>query len=110
LVVRWRQYPVWIALHDPISSEWAEVRTEASRRWLRRRTEDGRRRKPYEGKEEHLEGEYLDRFEPSRSAHSSLLKASPCKDTSKKKGQGDNQQVGRRPQERRKARRSCAGT
>ena len=29
LVVRWSQYPVWIALHDPISSEWAEVRTEA---------------------------------------------------------------------------------
>jgi hypothetical protein len=44
---------------------------------LRRRTEDGRRRKPYEGKEEHLEDEYLDRFEPSGSAHSSLLKASP---------------------------------
>ena len=29
LVVRWSEYPVWIALHDPISSEWAEVRTEA---------------------------------------------------------------------------------
>ncbi len=29
MVVRWSQYPVWIALHDPISSEWAEVRTEA---------------------------------------------------------------------------------
>ena len=29
MVVRWSQYTVWIALHDPISSEWAEVRTEA---------------------------------------------------------------------------------
>jgi hypothetical protein len=26
LVVRWRTYPDWIALHDPSSGEWHEVR------------------------------------------------------------------------------------
>jgi hypothetical protein len=28
LVVRWSKYPSWIALHDPLSGEWAEVRAE----------------------------------------------------------------------------------
>jgi hypothetical protein len=28
LVVRWSEYPDWIALHDPSSGEWVEVRTE----------------------------------------------------------------------------------
>ncbi len=28
LVVRWSEYPDWIALHDPLSGEWAEVRAE----------------------------------------------------------------------------------
>jgi hypothetical protein len=26
LVVRWSEYPNWIALHDPMSGEWHEVR------------------------------------------------------------------------------------
>ena len=26
LVVRWSEYPDWIALHDPTSGEWHEVR------------------------------------------------------------------------------------
>jgi hypothetical protein len=26
LVVRWSEYPDWIALHDPLSGEWVEVR------------------------------------------------------------------------------------
>jgi hypothetical protein len=26
LVVRWSEYPDWIALHDPMSGEWHEVR------------------------------------------------------------------------------------
>ena len=26
LVVRWSKYPHWIALHDPTSGEWHEVR------------------------------------------------------------------------------------
>ncbi len=26
LVVRWSEYPDWIALHDPTSGEWFEVR------------------------------------------------------------------------------------
>ena len=28
LVVRWSDYPTWIALHDPFSGEWVEVRAE----------------------------------------------------------------------------------
>ncbi len=28
LVVRWSEYPDWIALHDPLSGEWFEVRAE----------------------------------------------------------------------------------
>jgi hypothetical protein len=28
LVVRWSEYPTWIALHDPFSGEWVEVRAE----------------------------------------------------------------------------------
>jgi hypothetical protein len=28
LVVRWSEYPDWIALHDPSSGEWVEVRAE----------------------------------------------------------------------------------
>ena len=28
LVVRWSEYPNWIALHDPLSGEWVEVRAE----------------------------------------------------------------------------------
>ena len=28
LVVRWSEYPNWIALHDPFSGEWIEVRAE----------------------------------------------------------------------------------
>jgi hypothetical protein len=28
LVVRWSEYPNWLALHDPMSGEWVEVRTE----------------------------------------------------------------------------------
>ena len=28
LVVRWSEYPDWIALHDPSSGEWFEVRAE----------------------------------------------------------------------------------
>ena len=28
LVVRWSEYPNWIALHDPLSAEWVEVRVE----------------------------------------------------------------------------------
>jgi hypothetical protein len=28
LVVRWSEYPDWIALHDPFSGEWFEVRAE----------------------------------------------------------------------------------
>jgi hypothetical protein len=27
LVVRWSEYPDWIALHDPLSGEWVEVRS-----------------------------------------------------------------------------------
>ena len=27
-VVRWGEYPDWIALHDPLSGEWVEVRAE----------------------------------------------------------------------------------
>ena len=27
-VVRWGEYPDWMALHDPLSGEWVEVRTE----------------------------------------------------------------------------------
>jgi hypothetical protein len=27
-VVRWSEYPNWIALHDPLSGEWVEVRAE----------------------------------------------------------------------------------
>jgi hypothetical protein len=26
LVVRWSEYPDWIALHDPLSGEWVAVR------------------------------------------------------------------------------------
>jgi hypothetical protein len=28
LVVRWSEYPDWIALHDPLSGQWFEVRAE----------------------------------------------------------------------------------
>jgi hypothetical protein len=28
LVVRWSEYPDWIALHDPLIGQWVEVRTE----------------------------------------------------------------------------------
>ncbi len=28
LVVRWSEYPTWMALHDPLSGEWVEVRAE----------------------------------------------------------------------------------
>ena len=28
LVVRWSEYPDWIALHDPSSGEWIEIRAE----------------------------------------------------------------------------------
>ena len=28
LVVRWSEYSIWIALHDPLSGEWFEVRAE----------------------------------------------------------------------------------
>jgi hypothetical protein len=28
LVVRWSEYPTWIALHDPFSGQWVEVRAE----------------------------------------------------------------------------------
>jgi hypothetical protein len=28
LVVRWSEYPDWIALHDPLSGEWVEVKAE----------------------------------------------------------------------------------
>jgi hypothetical protein len=28
LVVRWSEYPDWIALHDPSSGEWVEVRAD----------------------------------------------------------------------------------
>jgi hypothetical protein len=28
LVVRWSEYPNWIALHDPLIGEWVEVRAE----------------------------------------------------------------------------------
>jgi hypothetical protein len=27
-VVRWSKYPDWIALHDPLSGEWHEVRVK----------------------------------------------------------------------------------
>jgi hypothetical protein len=27
LVVRWSEYPDWIALHDPMSGEWHQVRS-----------------------------------------------------------------------------------
>jgi hypothetical protein len=27
-VVRWSEYPDWIALHDPLSGQWFEVRAE----------------------------------------------------------------------------------
>jgi hypothetical protein len=26
LVVRWSEYPDWIALHNPLTGEWVEVR------------------------------------------------------------------------------------
>jgi hypothetical protein len=28
LVVRWSEYPDWIALHDPLSGVWVEIRAE----------------------------------------------------------------------------------
>jgi hypothetical protein len=28
LVVRWSEYPDWIALHDPLIGQWVEVRAE----------------------------------------------------------------------------------
>ena len=28
LVVRWSEFPDWIALHDPFSGEWFELRAE----------------------------------------------------------------------------------
>jgi hypothetical protein len=28
LVIRWSEYPNWIALHDPLSGEWVEVRAK----------------------------------------------------------------------------------
>ena len=28
LVVRWSEYPTWIALHDPLHGEWVEIRAE----------------------------------------------------------------------------------
>jgi hypothetical protein len=28
LVVRWSEYPDWIALHDPLCGEWVEIRAE----------------------------------------------------------------------------------
>ena len=28
LVVRWSEYSDWLALHDPLSGEWVEVRAE----------------------------------------------------------------------------------
>jgi hypothetical protein len=28
LVVRWSEYPNWIALHDPLLGEWVEIRAE----------------------------------------------------------------------------------
>jgi hypothetical protein len=28
LMVRWSEYPDWIALHDPSSGEWIEVKAE----------------------------------------------------------------------------------
>jgi hypothetical protein len=29
LVVRWSEYPDWIALHDPLCGEWVEIRADA---------------------------------------------------------------------------------
>jgi hypothetical protein len=28
LVVRWSDYPTWIALHDPLSGEWVEIKAK----------------------------------------------------------------------------------
>jgi hypothetical protein len=28
LVVRWSEYPNWIALHDPLSGQWVEILAE----------------------------------------------------------------------------------
>jgi hypothetical protein len=28
LVVRWSEYPSWIAMHDPLSGAWVEIRAE----------------------------------------------------------------------------------
>jgi hypothetical protein len=45
LVVRWSEYPDWIALHDPSSGEWHEVRAKECLPSLVEEADRGRRRK-----------------------------------------------------------------
>ncbi len=45
LVVRWSEYPDWIALHDPFSGEWHEVRASDCLPSLVEEADRGRRRK-----------------------------------------------------------------
>jgi hypothetical protein len=45
LVVRWSEYPDWIALHDPSSGEWHEVRASDCLPSLVLEADRGRRRK-----------------------------------------------------------------
>jgi hypothetical protein len=45
LVVRWSEYPDWIALHDPLSGEWHEVRASECLPSLVEAADRGHRRK-----------------------------------------------------------------
>jgi len=45
LVVRWSAYPDWIALHDPLSGEWYEVRASDCLPSLLEEADRRRRRK-----------------------------------------------------------------
>jgi hypothetical protein len=45
LVVRWSEYPGWIALHDPMSGEWHEVRARDCLPSLVKEPDRRRRRK-----------------------------------------------------------------
>ncbi len=49
LVVRWSEYPDWIALHDPLSGEWFEVKAEDCLPSLVEEANRGRSRGPGRG-------------------------------------------------------------
>ena len=50
LVVRWGEYPTWIALHDPLNGEWHELSASACLPSLIKEADRRRKKKrpPYE--------------------------------------------------------------